>query len=199
MAERADIVIDFSRYVGQTLYLVNRLEQDDPRGPDDDRLRPGIRMLQFRVGGPPAQEDRSQIPRQLRALVPINVSSAVRRRHFELERGNGQWAINDKFFDPERVDAAPRMGVPEIWTLEAKSGGWFHPVHVHLDDFRILSINGRPPPKEWAGRKDVVSLRPNDVVRIFVTFTDYTGKYMMHCHNTVHEDQAMMIRYDVVP
>ncbi len=198
MAERADVVIDFAKYVGQTLYLVNRLKQDDPRGPDEDRLRPGIRMLQFRVGGPPAQPDQSQVRKQLRPLAPINVGSAVQRRNFVFERGNGQWQINGKFFDPERVDAAPRQGVPEIWTFEAKGGGWNHPIHVHLDDFRILSINGRPPPREWAGRKDVVSLKPNDVVRIFVTFTNYTGKYMMHCHNTIHEDHAMMIRYDVV-
>ena len=35
MAERADIVVDFSRYaIGTELYLVNRLRQDDTRGPN---------------------------------------------------------------------------------------------------------------------------------------------------------------------
>ena len=34
-------------------------------------------------------------------------------------------------------------------------------------------------------------------MRILVMFTDYVGKYMMHCHQTAHEDSAMMIRYDV--
>jgi FtsP/CotA-like multicopper oxidase with cupredoxin domain len=30
-------------------------------------------------------------------------------------------------------------------------------------------------------------------------FSDFVGKYIMHCHNTVHEDHAMMVRWDVVP
>jgi FtsP/CotA-like multicopper oxidase with cupredoxin domain len=69
--------------------------------------------------------------------------------------------------------------VPEIWSFETR-GGWAHPVHVHLDDFRILSINGKTPPREWAGRKDTVSLKPGDEVKIYVRFTDYVGKYVMH-------------------
>jgi FtsP/CotA-like multicopper oxidase with cupredoxin domain len=199
MAERADIVVDFSTFAGEKLYLVNRLFQDNPRKPDDDRMYPGIRMLQFRVGGLPAIPDNSRVPARLRDLEPINLAAVAKTRRFEFERRNGQWAINDKFFDPERVDAAPRRGVPEIWIFENGGGGWAHPIHVHLDDFRVLSINGKTPPPEWRGRKDVVVLMPGDEVRIYVRFTNYVGKYMMHCHNTVHEDHAMMIRYDVVP
>ena len=33
---------------------------------------------------------------------------------------------------------------------------------------------------------------------MFRKFRDFTGKYVMHCHNTVHEDHAMMIRFDIV-
>ncbi len=32
---------------------------------------------------------------------------------------------------------------------------------------------------------------------LFRRFRDWTGKYVMHCHNTVHEDHAMMIRFDI--
>ncbi|MFL6464933.1 MAG: multicopper oxidase domain-containing protein, partial [Bryobacteraceae bacterium] len=28
---------------------------------------------------------------------------------------------------------------------------------------------------------------------------DFLGRYVMHCHNVVHEDHAMMIRWDIVP
>ena len=28
-------------------------------------------------------------------------------------------------------------------------------------------------------------------------FREFTGKYMMHCHNLIHEDHAMMLRFDV--
>jgi FtsP/CotA-like multicopper oxidase with cupredoxin domain len=45
----------------------------------------------------------------------------------------------------------------------------------------------------------VVVLNPNERVKIFMRFRDFVGRYPMHCHNTVHEDHAMMIRWDIVP
>lgn len=197
MAERADILIDFSKYApGTVLYLVNRIAQEDPRKPKDDRLYPGIRMLRFEVGERSA--DASVIPALLRPAAPRTLAAGIRRRVFKFERKNGQWLINDRFFDPERVDAAVKQGVAEIWTFET-SGGWAHPVHVHLEDFRILTINGKPPPPQWAGRKDVVALLPGARAEVLVRFRDFTGKFVMHCHQTAHEDHAMMIRFDVVP
>jgi FtsP/CotA-like multicopper oxidase with cupredoxin domain len=196
-AERADIIIDFSKYApGTVLYLVNRLAQEDPRKPRDDRLYPGSRMLRFEVGEPTA--DRSMIPKFLRELPPTSLARVARKREWKFERRNGQWAINGRFFDPERVDAVVKQGVPEIWTFDA-GGGWAHPIHVHLEDYRILSINGKPPPPEWAGRKDTVLLLAGWKVEILVEFRDFTGKYLMHCHQGAHEDHAMMIRFDVVP
>ncbi|HEX9172595.1 MAG TPA: multicopper oxidase domain-containing protein, partial [Telluria sp.] len=152
--------------------------------------------LRFEVGERSA--DPSVIPALLRPAAPRTVAAGIRRRVFKFERKNGQWVINDRFFDPERVDAAVKLGVPEIWTVET-SGGWAHPVHVHLEDFRILTINGKPPPPEWAGRKDVVALLPGAKAEILVLFRDFTGKFLMHCHQTAHKDHAMMIRFDVVP
>jgi FtsP/CotA-like multicopper oxidase with cupredoxin domain len=195
MAERADIIIDFSAYPpGTVLYLANRIRQDDPRKPTDQRLVPGIRMLRFEVGEP--TRDNSLIPTSLRALPPSRRAGVVRTRDFKFERTNGQWAVNGKFFDPERPDAVVRHDLPEIWRFET-TGGWAHPVHVHLDDFRILSINGKAPPAEWSGRKDTVSLLPGTKAEILVNFSDFTGKYVTHCHQGAHEDHAMMIRLDV--
>jgi FtsP/CotA-like multicopper oxidase with cupredoxin domain len=34
---------------------------------------------------------------------------------------------------------------------------------------------------------------------LYIRFRDWTGRYVMHCHNTIHEDHAMMVRIDVVP
>lgn len=71
-------------------------------------------------------------------------------------------------------------------------------MHIHFEEGRILTRNGRPPPPHERGRKDVYVLAPGEVVRVFIRFRDFTGKYMMHCHNTIHKDHAMMIRYDIV-
>lgn len=197
MAERAEIIVDFSLYApGTVLYLVNRIAQDDPRKPREERLFPGIRMLRIEVGE--RTPDNSVVPALLRPQSPRANLVGVRRRAWKFERNNGQWSINGKFFDPERVDAAVKQGVSEIWELEA-GGGWAHPVHIHLEDFLILSINGMAPPPEWAGRKDTISLLPGWKAEVLVRFRDFTGKYMMHCHQHAHEDHAMMIRFDVVP
>src|SRR5262249_26997728 len=50
VAERADIVIDFSNYQqGDEVYLVNRAEQDDGRGPSGKLLTPGTPLVKFIV------------------------------------------------------------------------------------------------------------------------------------------------------
>ncbi len=54
----------------------------------------------------------------------------------------------------------------EIWELENKSGGWFHPVHIHLMDFKILDRNGGPPFPYERGPKDVVYVGENETVRV---------------------------------
>ena len=49
----------------------------------------------------------------------------------------------------------------------------------------------------YEGRKDVVLLRGGETVEIYFHFRDWLGKYPMHCHNVVHEDHAMMVRWDM--
>jgi Multicopper oxidase len=46
------------------------------------------------------------------------------------------------------------------------------------------------------GRKDVFRLRPGGSVTLTLQFRDWGG-FMEHCHNTVHEDNAMLLRWDL--
>jgi len=48
-----------------------------------------------------------------------------------------------------------------------------------------------------AARKDVVRVLPRQQVTLFFRFRDWLGRYPMHCHNVVHEDHAMMLRWDI--
>ena len=60
--------------------------------------------------------------------------------------------------------AEPELGSVEIWELTNTSGGWFHPVHIHLVDFQVLSRNGSAAnvlPHE-RGPKDVVYVGENE-------------------------------------
>jgi FtsP/CotA-like multicopper oxidase with cupredoxin domain len=91
--------------------------------------------------------------------------------------------------DPTRADATPRLGDVEVWQF---TSDFHHPVHLHLATFQILRRNaGRPGPYD-AGWKDTVDLRPAEQVSVITRFTDYPGRYVLHCHNLEHEDMAMM-------
>jgi FtsP/CotA-like multicopper oxidase with cupredoxin domain len=208
-AERGDIVIDFSQYpLGSQLFIVNRLIQTNGRGPEGatvnvraangDLVNAGTQILRFDVDREPDTPDNSQVPAALRPLPPFNLSEAVRTRVFEFNRENSIWTVNAQIFDVETPRASPKRGTAEIWTLKGK-GGWSHPVHIHFEEGRILSRNGVAPPPHERGRKDVYVLTPGEEVKVFLRFRDFNGKYMMHCHNLIHEDHAMMIRWDVVP
>jgi FtsP/CotA-like multicopper oxidase with cupredoxin domain len=198
VAERADIVIDFSKYPkGTQLFIVNKLEQTDGRGPTGKLLNPGTPILRFDVGDLPATPDNSRVPAALRALPPINLAEVVTTRTFKFDRSNGGWTVNGKLFDVRTASVKPKRNTAEIWVLE-NGGNWSHPVHIHFEEGRILSRNGAAPAAHERGRKDVYVLSPGDTLRVFLRFRDFEGKYMMHCHNLTHEDHAMMIRWDIV-
>lgn len=202
VAERADIVIDFSKYpIGSQVFLVNRLEQDDGRGPDDKLLKTPMQLLRFDVRSNPARPDVSRVPATLRALPDLPTEAQLRKlptRVWEFDRSNGGWTVNGNHFDVDKPAARIKRGSEEVWVLRG-SGNWHHPVHIHFEEGRILSRNGVAPPVHERGRKDVYVLKPGEEIRIFLRFRDYEGKYLMHCHNAMHEDHAMMVRFDIVP
>jgi FtsP/CotA-like multicopper oxidase with cupredoxin domain len=59
----------------------------------------------------------------------------------------------------------------------------------------------RPVAKVFMGgrRRDIATLNSSDELVVYMKWTDFLGKYVMHCHNVVHEDHDMMIRWDIVP
>jgi hypothetical protein len=124
-------------------------------------------------------------------------------RSMRLHRSNGLWKINDTTWDDvvrsnyEFVFANPARDAIEIWDVENSSGGWFHPLHIHLIDFRVISRNGQPPRPEERGPKDVVYVGENETVRLLMRFEHEDGRYMIHCHNLSHEDHDMMFQYQV--
>lgn len=48
-------------------------------------------------------------------------------------------------------------------------------------------------------RRDVATILPGDEITGLFRFMDFEGRHVMHCHNVVHEDHAMMIRWDILP
>jgi FtsP/CotA-like multicopper oxidase with cupredoxin domain len=201
VAERVDVIVDFSKAaLGEKIYLQNRLEQLDGRAPTGKIIAPK-NLVEFRVVGD-AQDD-SRVPVTLLDLPNRNVPIA-KTRTWKFDRSNGAWTVNGRLFDPDVFSATIKQNSAEIWTFES-GGGWVHPGHPHMEEFQILDRDGKPPPAWEIGRKDMVGVGDAvfgtdnaSRVRIFLQFRDWLGDYPMHCHNTVHEDHAMMILFNVV-
>jgi FtsP/CotA-like multicopper oxidase with cupredoxin domain len=210
VAERMDVVIDFRPWAGKTLYFENRLRQSDGRGPDENIGTAGSLMaagqgnfiLQFRVESTPVADnsvDFETTPSAAFYTLPARAAPRVTRT-FRFNRVNGLWTINGRPF-PE--DGAPAFRVKtntaEEWRIQNNSGGWMHPVHVHFEEHQIIRRNGKVVSAgnvEYA-RKDVSRLQHGELNRLFFRFRDFEGAYPMHCHNTLHEDHSMMLRFDI--
>ncbi|KAK4180448.1 Cupredoxin, partial [Triangularia setosa] len=197
MGERYEVVFDFAPFAGQNITLRNT----DDVGQDDDYLHTN-KVMRFVVSNTPVT-DTSSVPSSLATVdFPTPDGTGV-DRHFEFDRSNGEWQINGVVFADvnNRVLANVPRGKVEIWELENGGGGWSHPIHVHLVDFKVLSRSnddGRQVYNyEAQGLKDVVWLAPNEIVRIEAHYAPWDGVYMFHCHNLIHEDHDMMAAFNV--
>jgi FtsP/CotA-like multicopper oxidase with cupredoxin domain len=201
MAERYEIVIDFAKYKpGTRVVLQNRNPPNNVAYPDVDKI------MAFDVTDEPFDPANNEIPDVLfpdNPVMTLQPRESVATRHLRLQRQDGLWTVNGTTWDKivesgfTFTEANPRRGTAEIWELENRSGGWQHPLHIHLIDFKILDRNGRPPFPWELGPKDVAYLGENETVRVLARF-DGLGRYMVHCHNLVHEDHDMMTQFEVV-
>jgi len=233
IAERYDIVIDFSAYQqGDKLHLVNLADHSNvgaltgtrpmrlltlPEALSGTCPDPCVgRFLEFRVGALPAEPDQSVVPFQLIPNPDLSGIPVSRERTFVFGRDGiqtgtspntafvGPWGIatdGGQSFDADygRVSAAPKFGSREIWHLVNDGGGWDHPIHIHFEEGQVLARDGSAAnvPTWERGRKDVYRLRPHGSITITMQFRDWGGMFMEHCHNTMHEDNAMLLRWEI--
>ena len=93
----------------------------------------------------------------------------------------------------------PKAGDIEHWTLQNDGGDWDHPIHLHFEEGVTINRGGSSiPATELLVRKDVWRLRPDGSVTFQIQFGEYGGSYVNHCHNTVHEDHAMLMRVQLL-
>jgi FtsP/CotA-like multicopper oxidase with cupredoxin domain len=225
-AKRREVVIDFTKFMdgtpttkGDVIYLVNLKQMTNGRKPNDPTIRlddgtivpdpafnPNycVPLMKIVIGDAPPVPDVSVVPSALRPLVPLDpmIVAGAPRREFELQRsgafgGEIEWLINGLPL------AFPQRGVPEVWTLRNGGGGWVHPLHLHMEEHRVLARNGVPTPfnrshPDDESREDVIALGPGESVDIFRNFRTFVGPYVSHCHNLAHEDHAMMFGWRIV-
>jgi FtsP/CotA-like multicopper oxidase with cupredoxin domain len=199
-AERYEFLIDFTNYkAGTQIQLKNLSNKNNVDYDFTDRI------MQFEVTDDSFTKQNNVVPT---TLVDVPVMNLVEKpsykvRNLAVERQGGEWKINGKSWvdvvesDYKLVLADPELNDVEIWEIENKSGGWFHPVHIHLIDFQVIDRNGKPPFAYERGPKDVVYVGENEKVRVMMRFEHQRGYYMVHCHNLPHEDHDMMQQFSV--
>lgn len=217
--ERAEVIIDFSGYAGETFTVTNDAEFPFTGGQDGNSEDSGHsghdeasaadlnEIMQFRVTEPDYEvTDDSTHPQALDLPTHpgYNPVAAKETRRMtmgmRMENGLPTHVLNGKTFHDGGAETKPQLGTTEIWELENDTIHT-HPIHLHLVEFRVL---GRGPdgtddplPNE-RGPKDVVRVNPGETVRIITQFGDFTGTYPWHCHILEHEDQSMMRPFEVV-
>ena len=140
------------------------------------------------------------LPKVLRALDDPTSASVTHTRDVTLSMnmggmgmggtgGDGQFLIDGRSFDANRVDITTQIGTTEDWVVRNTSP-MDHPFHLHVWPFRVVerSDGGTLPP----GWKDTVNVPAGQSVRLRIPFRDIPGKAVYHCHILDHEDLGMM-------
>ena len=203
VAERYEVLIDFARYKpGERVILRNLSNPNNVDFADTDLV------MAFDVTDEPFDHSDptwNTIPAEMptSACMDLKPSQAKRTRTFVFEHEGDQWKINGKTWEDVIASdfqfclARPGFNDVEIWEFTNPGGGWFHPVHIHLLEFKILERNGKPPFDFELGPKDVVYTGEGETVKLIMRFGPNRGRYMIHCHNLVHEDHDMMGQFGV--
>ena len=127
MAERWEVVFDFSAYKNQNVTL-----RSNAKVADVDPYLHTDKVMRFVVGDTVTDNSKNgELPSKLRD-VPFPPNKEGLDQSFEFQRQNGQWKINGVSWadgPEERVMAKPKRGSVERWKLKNGSGGW---VSTHL-------------------------------------------------------------------
>jgi suppressor of ftsI len=109
--------------------------------------------------------------------------------------GRNAFLLNGMAFDPNRTDITMKLGSVEQWTLVNSTEEW-HTFHIHTNDFQVVRVDGKA--LRYVDDEDNVALPPKSRTVVLMQPTDFTGKFVFHCHVTFHEDQGMMATVQVV-
>jgi spore coat protein A, manganese oxidase len=139
-AERADVIVDFSKFAGETLVMKNH----KPHSPVSNPAPQLPQVMQIRVGTTVSQPGPSSIPDSLHGRA-ANLGSPVMTRYITLNEiavDTPDWFLNlSALHFEDAVTETPRVGTVEDWVYINVTGDT-HPMHTHLVTFQVI---GRTP------------------------------------------------------
>lgn len=114
-----------------------------------------------------------------RAKPDVNLSVAL-----EGDMMKYNWTINGEPYSKAKP-LNVRQGQRGMLTFDNTTAMW-HPMHLHGHTFQVIKADGSPGP-----RKDTVNVLPKQKVNA-VLVADNPGTWVLHCHNTYHQEAGMM-------
>lgn len=228
LAERADVIVDFTNVPASTEIMLLNLGVDEPFGgfPLESGADPATtgQVMQFRVI-PATGRDTSTPPQflQLPLITPLVGGQARPLALLEQTSSSFEDAPTEArlgTFDPtaggaehktwgDPITENPEVGATEVWEFYNFTAD-AHPIHVHEVHFQVVDRQGLEPdtnlpygatrrPEAWeTGYKDTVIAYPGEVTRVRARF-DAAGLFVWHCHIVEHEDNEMMRPFAVGP
>ena len=174
-AQRADVVLDFSKITTKTtIYLQSRSLQAFVGGTSpscltgpcefgdnvDQTPQPLIKFVVDPTTSAPVPFDppggvlRSGADAITKVSATTSDGAAVTERSllfgFTANLGKNPFAtINAQFYNPEQTMAQPVLGSTEVWQLVNNTDG-YHPVHIHDIEFQVISRSRCPTPNPSA-------------------------------------------------
>ena len=135
MAQRVDCIVDFSEFEdGDVIWLNNVMQQKTGRRADGVDFEKPTPLLKFIVKDSiPVDEVTVEAGDTIRCFTPIREDEIQATRYFTFVRRNGAWQVNNQFFSPRTTNVTPILNSAERWVFQNKSGGWSHPIHIHLE------------------------------------------------------------------
>ena len=140
-AERADILLDFSKFAGETLVVKNHKPQKPVSNP-----APSLEaVMQIRVGTTVSSPGPIAIPSSLPGRA-ADLHNPVTTRYItlnEIDPEEVEWFLNlnGVHFDAIPTTETPKVGTVEDWVFVNMTGDT-HPMHMHLVTFQVV---GRTP------------------------------------------------------
>ncbi len=198
-AERAEVIVDFAGAAGESVELRSGPRHDGHNGTG---ARPYVgALMQFRVDSAADAGPHQGAARAATAAGLDQARLARARPHLDdLDRRRSSsttWLINGRTFNPARADAFPKLGTTETWEIVNRTSV-AHMMHLHHTDWYLLARNGKPPPPWEDCLKETFFLYPGERILLAGHFSDYTGKFVVHCHMLDHEDHGLMSQFEVV-
>jgi spore coat protein A len=140
-AERADILVDFSRFAGQTLVIKNHRPSKPVTTP-----APALeQVMQIRVGTTVSHRGPTSIPSVLHGGRKADLDGAVTTRYItlnEIDTDEPTWFLNlNGVHFGEDATETPKVGTVEDWVYVNLTADT-HPMHTHLVTFQVI---GRTP------------------------------------------------------